>query len=90
MDVNDYAIFVMSNIKKAKLGNALNITDKVIENYDVKEFITSLYNALIEMKNYDKRVVDCINSALNGFDKKNPSMTLDKMIISIWKIYNGQ
>ena len=91
MDINDYAIFVIGNIKKAKLGNILNITDKVIENYNAKDFIVALYKVLLEMNNCNKKVVDSINQAFNSLEKNgnlNTSMILDKMIISIWEAYN--
>lgn len=91
MDINDYAIFVIGNIKKAKLGNILNITDKVIENYNAKDFIVALYKVLLGMNNCNKKVVDSINQAFNSLEKSgnlNTSMILDKMIISIWEAYN--
>lgn len=93
MQVEQYALFVIDNIKRAKIGNIMNITDKVIENYDAKEFITALYNALLSTKAIplNKNIIDSVNNALYSIERDgnlNKQMILDKMIIYIWKECN--
>ena len=93
MDVKDYAIFVMANIKRAKLSNIMNITDKVMEEYSAKDFIIALYDALLAQNNLNKNVIHSLNYALCSIEKRgslNIPMILDKMIISIWKELNEQ
>ena len=42
MDVVEYAKYVINNMSRATIGNALNISNKFSNEYDFKEFLVSI------------------------------------------------
>ena len=89
MNVQEYADYVIDNIAKVSPWKTLNITNKVLENYDVNEFITALYNSANRIDNLLSRykVVVALGEARkqanNTLYKPNLQMTIDKLILDI-------
>ena len=45
MNTLEYAKYVLENIARAKAGNVLKISDKVLNEHSAKEFIDAMYTA---------------------------------------------
>lgn len=44
MEVKDFAKYVIDNISRASLSNALNITDRVLKEYNALDFCDAILN----------------------------------------------
>lgn len=95
MNVREYADYVIDNIAKVSSWKTLNITNKVLENYDVNEFITALYLSVDRV--YDihikYRILIAINEARkqvnNTTYKPNLQMTIDKLVLDIHRSFTS-
>lgn len=96
MDINEYAKFVLDNIGKARAGNVLNISDKVLgDGRTAKDFVEAMYKAIaeadigsVDSDKYFKilKIINEANTKINEGFKFNEQMIMDKMIIGIWRV----
>jgi hypothetical protein len=99
MNVEDFAKYVIDNISRASLVNALNITNSFASNYNFVEFLDYMQK-YIEYLVSEKRIkpesaykvlasiVDA-KSYVNSDIKYNTTMVIDTFIIKLWEIFNG-
>lgn len=91
MNVQEYADYVIDNIAKVSSWKTLNITSKVLENYNANEFINALYISANRINNIVSlyKVVMALGEAKkqvnNTAYKPNMQMTIDKLILDIHK-----
>ena len=102
MTVLEYANFVLSNIGRATIANALNIADKIGENkeYSVTEFINSIILSVEERVSSKKippkisyAVLGAVSNCMKNFSsqkKLNERMIIDNFIIELWEAVNGR
>ena len=102
MSVEKFAQYVINNLNRATLANAMNIADK-LDNpnyYDFQEFnnyviqyvgTESILNFLGKERVY-KILSDCYDSikAYNSEFKYNKRMIIDDYIISLWSAVNDK
>lgn len=100
MDCKDYAAFVINNMYRASLSNALNISHVLVneQKYDICEFVENIIE-FVESKlpnELNKDVVYSIVLASNKFLKKyrsdvkyNVLMLVDNLIIEFWRVLHG-
>ena len=95
MNVREYADYVIDNIAKVSSWKTLNITNKVLENYDVNEFITALYLSVDRV--YDihikYRILIAINEARNLYESlsdANKALVTDINVLHVFilQIFN--
>lgn len=92
----EFTEYVLNNMNRATLPNALNITNKLTTEFDIFEFLNNLID-IVESKMLNKKdVAYRILSAaficrdkLNSEIKYNKTMVIDDLIISIWEAING-
>lgn len=91
-----YAEYVLKNIKRAKAGNVLKISDKVLERNEAMEFVNAMYK-VIDKSDIEKdklfrvlRVVLEAGNALMEGHSYNRQMIIDKMVIGIWSILHEE
>ncbi len=104
MNVIDFAKYVIDNITRATLGNALNITNKFIANKDSKpqyDFVTFqkyVYDYVYSLCSANKLKPDtamyvyCLgNDCMNKLQSKykyNQTMVIDDYIMGLWRLFN--
>lgn len=100
MDVVDFSKYVVNNLNRATLSNALNITNTVISSkYNLEEFISNIIKYSIELGQQNKLNYNLVYNILFYSNKcletlKNKGsltdiMILDDYIIEIWRTING-
>lgn len=100
MDVVDFSKYVVNNLNRATLSNALNITNTVMSSkYNLEEFISNIIKYSIELGQQNKLNYNLVYSILFYSNKcletlKNKgsltdTMILDDYIIEIWRTING-
>lgn len=100
MDVVDFSKYVVNNLNRATLGNALNITSTVISSkYNLDDFINNIIKYSIELGQQNKLNCNTVYNILFYSNKcletlKNKGsltdiMVLDNYIIEIWRAING-
>lgn len=100
MDVKEFAKFVIDNMCRATIGNALNIVNKLDnpEYYNFEEFIVELqkYVASLLTTDFSKDKCYSILSLISTTVKKyrsnikyNKTFILNDFIIDLWRIMNG-
>lgn len=102
MDVNEFAEYVINNMCRATIGNALNIAksfnDPEHPTYKFEEFINSVEKYLNSLLagGYNKQVcykvfvlADNTMKKYNSNIKYNKSFIIDDFIIELWRIMNG-
>ena len=94
--MDEYALYVLNNIKNAKCGNILKISDKIIEGKSIDSFISSLYNVM-DKSNIEPmdcveifKIVNSAKSRLNNCNKAGEQMIIDRMITSIWRLLHKE
>lgn len=99
MNVGEYAKYVVNNMGRATLGNALNIATKFVSEYDFTEFLTSINeyigvaltsNLLPKDKCYN--ILYLSNKAskmLKSEFRYNKSFIIDDFIVDMWGVING-
>lgn len=101
MEVNEFAKYVVDNMCRATVGNALNIVNK----FNGPEAIYKFEDFIVEMEkyinklvadNYDKnicyKVFTLINKTMakyNSTVKYNKTFILNDFIIDLWRTMNG-
>ena len=101
MNVQEYADFVLSNIGRATLANALNIADKIGDgkSYKAVDFVNSLLVSVdnrVSCGKLDKKVsysvigaiAECMKD-LESPKNYNERMIMDNLIIGLWEAYCG-
>lgn len=99
MDVNEYAKYVVNNMNRATLGNALNIANKFASEYDFAEFLNAVdkhvgivlaSNLLPKDKCYNILYLSSkAQKMLNSEFKYNKSFIIDDFIVDLWGVING-
>jgi len=100
MDVVDFSKYVVNNLNRATLSNALNITNTVISSkYNLEEFVNNIIKYSIELGQQDKLNYNLVynilfysNKCLETLKNKGSltdTMILDDYIIEIWRTING-
>lgn len=99
MTINDYARYVLNNIGRATLSNAMKITEKLDTTYSFKDFLLSIQSYTTQTINenrFDTNVVYGIlyvtNKALTKYTssiKYTKSFIISDYIIDLWKVING-
>ena len=105
MSLEDFAKYVIDNITRATLVNALNITNKLSNKkvgegiYNASDFLKAVYNYLLEkLKDSDTerisiyKTIVATDTCLKNLEsniKYNEAMVLDNYIIDIWSSLNG-
>lgn len=96
MEVEDFAKYVIDNISRASLSNALNITDRVLKEYNALDFCDAILNECYKYGGgLEARVLVGICKACYDFKKQlklekvNEKMILDNLIVNIWEASNG-
>lgn len=101
MDVKEYAKFVIDNMCRATVGNALNIVSKLDdpEFYKFEDFAVELQKYVVTLLssdfNKDKcyAVLSLISATLKKYRsniKYNKTFILNDFIIDLWRILNGR
>lgn len=101
MTIQEFAKYVIGNMRRATLGNAMNIADK-LDNpqfYTFLDFIDNAYNYTIELLKDDRANKDKCYSLLHLFKtlkdkynsdfKYNKKFIIDDLVIEMWGIING-
>lgn len=99
MEVNEFAKFVIDNMHKATVGNALNIALKLDnpEYYAFDSFLIELekYCTTILQDGFNKNkcysIFTLINNTLNKYNspiKYNKTFIINDFIIDLWRIMN--
>ena len=101
MTVEDYAKYVINNITRATIGNALKISDKLDtdNNYKFLDFINYFSTYICELNkdgklNNDKfySIMYIINNCINKYNSNinyNKRFIINDFIIDFWKIMEG-
>jgi len=101
MDVKDFAEFVINNMGRATLSNALNISGKLNggDYYELEEFITSINECVSKQLSSGKLSNDVayrilaassvLTKKITSTFKYNRQMLADDYIIEIWRAING-
>lgn len=100
MNVKDFAKYVIDNIGRASLVNALNITNNFTNNtYDVNEFFQYIQEYVMQLLNNKQVSPDIAYRILNSIMetkfkynseiKYNLMMLIDSFIVELWEIFNG-
>lgn len=100
MTVEEFAKYVINNLGRASLVNALNISEK-LDNpkfYSVNSFILACVNYLLELQNSSKIIPKKCSRLLvalynceknyNSEIKYNKKMVIDNLIIEMWEACN--
>lgn len=102
MTVKEFSKYVIDNMKRASLANALNITKKLDtkDGYSFKEFVTemtSYVGTLLDSGKYSNitlykllAVLDNSYKMYTSDIKYNNQMIIDDLIISIWEILDTE
>ena len=90
MDVQEYAKYVIDNIKLAKIGSIFKITNKVMSEYNSLAFIEALYPELLRVKgqkafNIMRALNDTKEALVCKYYKVNEQMVMDKLVLLIYK-----
>ena len=103
MNVEEFAKFVINNMTRATLSNALNICVKLDndEYYKFTDFINAIYAYISDILNTDNKNIEInkiyeilvvSNKYLKMYEsniKYNKNMIIDCYIIDLWEILNG-
>lgn len=99
MRVDEYAKYVINNMNRATLGNALNITNKFNVEYDFKDFLESIDSYILELlqlKIFDSTkgysILHLSNKAFKMYESDfnyNKAFIIDDFIIELWQVFNG-
>lgn len=99
MNVEEYAKYVVNNMNRATLGNALNIATRFVSEYDFEEFLlfvnkyvgdALVSNTLSKDKCYT--ILHLSNKAgkmLKSEFRYNKSFIIDDFIVDMWGAING-
>lgn len=98
MTVNEYAIYVIDNMHRASAANALNITNKLDNEYNFIEFVENILTYIENCYNTKKLnnlicskiIVEC-SIAINKYNsniKYNNKMIIDTFILKVWEAFN--
>lgn len=99
MNVNDFAKYVIDNMHRATLANAMNISEKIDneEYYTFKDFVNSVNayvsdalqnNKICNIQAY--KILGNMDKYAKMYDsdiKYNKRMIIDNMIIELWECY---
>lgn len=100
MEVYDYARYVIVNMHRASISNALNISNKFEDTYKFDDFLLNLQKAAKDINQESTvlsndclvDILSCINKSLKLYKspiKYSKIFIIDDFIISIWKILNN-
>ena len=99
MTVSEYAKYVVSNMNRATLGNALNIVKKFETEYNFVDFLTSVDSYVLQVLNsnlLDKsKCYNILYLTSNALKKYNSNFNYNKnfimydFIIDLWGVING-
>lgn len=103
MNVDEFAKFVINNMTRATLSNALNICTKLDndEYYKFTDFVKAIYSYVSNILSTNNNNIDInkIYSVLVSSNKYltmyesdinyNKNMLIDSYIIDLWEILNG-
>lgn len=99
MTVSEYAKYVVSNMNRATLGNALNIVKKFETEYNFVDFLASVDSYVLQVLNsnlLDKskcyNILYLTNNALKKYNSNfnyNKNFIMDDFIIDLWGVING-
>ena len=99
MDIKDYSKYVLDNMNRATLGNALNIALKFNSEYKFENFIDNIIIQckfeILENKHDDDKYYKILGIAYNSLKyykssiNYNKSFIIDDFIIDLWKVLNG-
>ncbi len=101
MSVEEFAKFVIDNMNRATLSNALNIGNKLNggDYYNLDEFIVAIdayVSTLLSNSKLEKATAyrilalsGVLNNKLKSNFKYNKQMLIDDYIIEIWSAING-
>lgn len=101
MTAEEYARYVMQNLGRARVGNAMNIVDKISDGgeYDFLEFLAGVEkyaNANLSSKSPDSRISRLIAIAVfrardryTSDTRYNKRMVIDNFILDLWEAING-
>ena len=102
MEVKDFAKYVIDNMHRASLANALNIPNKLDTEgyYKFEEFVNNIVNYINESlsnNHIDKteayNILIYSNDWLKMYKSEfnyNKQMIIDNYIIDLWEIINGR
>jgi hypothetical protein len=99
MRVDEYAKYVINNMNRATLGNALNISNKFNSEYNFIEFLNFI-NTYIEdvmvskllQKDKCYNILYLSNKAFKMYNSDfnyNKTFIIDDFIIELWQVLNG-
>ena len=104
MTVSEFALYVINNISRATLQNALKIGDRLTfsessEKYAIVDFCNSLLSELLKELDSNKippttayRAIIACDDCLNRVKSCNSytfQMICDDLIIQLWEAFNG-
>ena len=101
MEVNDFAKYVLNNIARATLGNALKISDKLdnTEYYSFKDFIKCFEESVTEALQAQKidiqkcyALLTLTSNAAKMYDAQinySKIFIINDFIINVWRVMNG-
>ena len=99
MTVNDFAKYVIDNMRRASLANALNIANKLDnpEYYAFPEFVECMNDYVAQLVANGKmdairssKILVASSEALSAYkstNKYNKLMIIDNFIINVWKSF---
>ena len=99
MNTKEYAKYVVDNMHRATLPNALNIAKKFDVDYNFEEFLTEMelyVQSLIQQNKFDihkcYRMCIIIQNTLSKYKseiKYNKTFIFNDFIIDLWKVFDG-
>lgn len=99
MDIDSYAKYVINNMNRATLGNALNIVNKFNNTYNFIDFLTSIDSYILEIlsnnlleKGKCYNILYLTSNARKMYSSKfnyNKNFIMDDFIVGIWSVING-
>lgn len=101
MDINEFSVYVINNMSRATIGNALNIVNKFTGSepeFKFEDFIAGIesYTNKLMSDNYNKNVcykifvlIDKTMTKYKSNIKYNKTFVMNDFIINLWRIMNG-
>lgn len=100
MDVKEFSKYVLDNINRATLSNAMNIANKIDkpEFYSFNDFIIGLENYTVDLLKLNKKspnicynILSCVDKHRKRYNsdiKYNKLFIIDDLLIDLWRIVN--
>lgn len=100
MNTHDYSRYIINNITRATIGNALKISDKIDTEYKFLDMLNEIclyIDELIINGNLNKECCYSIYYIINKYKKQynssfnyNKKYIINDFIIDLWKIMNNK